>query len=237
MKASTRARIRELVERHSLSPAATDALGALLELLMVDRAAPTALRTENRILDDHLADSLVALELPLVRGAATIADLGSGAGLPGLPLAIARPDARVALVESSDRRCAFLRRAVGECALRNVEVVNARAEAWPEGSARFELVTARAVAALEVVEEYAAPLLRVGGSLVAWGGGRDREAERAAELAACRLGLSAPEPIHVRPYPSARERHLYVVLKVMDTPAGFPRRPGMARKRPLGSRG
>ena len=84
----------------------------------------------------HVADSLVALELPAVRAARRIADLGSGGGFPGLALAIALPDAHVALVESVRRKCAFLAAAAAELGLANVEVVNARAEAWPDGIGR-----------------------------------------------------------------------------------------------------
>jgi 16S rRNA (guanine527-N7)-methyltransferase len=98
-------------------------------------------------------------------------------------------------------------------------------------------VTARAVAALDVVAEYAAPLLRVGGTLVAWRGRRDSQAETAAAWAAEQLGLGSPEVRVARPYQGAEHRHLYLMSKVMETPSGFPRRPGMALKRPLGKSG
>ncbi len=98
-------------------------------------------------------------------------------------------------------------------------------------------MTARAVAALAVLVEYAAPLLCDGGSLVAWKGVRDEEEERAGRAAAAHLGLEAGVPRRVQPFPAARERHLHVFRKVGPTPEGFPRRPGMARKRPLGGSG
>ena len=130
-----------------------------------------------------MADSLVALDLPAVRDARRIADLGSGAGWPGLALAAALPDARVALVESAIRHCRYLERAVAAGRLENAEVVHARAEEWADGLGAHDVVTARALAALPVLCEYAAPLLADGGVLVAWkgavddgrgGGGRDR---------------------------------------------------------------
>jgi 16S rRNA (guanine527-N7)-methyltransferase len=185
------------------------------------------------VLDDHLADSLVALELPEVRGARTLADLGSGAGVPGLPLAIAVPEATVTVVESSVRKCAFLERAVTACGLGNVGIEHARAEAWLEGLGRFDVVTARALAPLEVVVEYAAPLLVLGGMLVAWRGKRDRDAEAAAAAAAALIGMAPGAVLAVTPYDGAHNRHLHLMSKVMDTPDGFPRRPGMALKRPL----
>ena len=105
----------------------------------------------------------------------------------------------------------------------------------PKGSGCCDLVTARALAPLAVVAEYAAPLLALGGTLVAWRGRRDPVDEAAAGRAAAELGLEAREPIHVEPYPGALHRHLHVMVKVAPTPDRFPRRPGVARKRPLGA--
>ncbi len=237
MKSEARARIGELTRRYSLPGAAGPALITLLELVMTDPAAATAVRSENGVINDHLADSLVALDLEEVRGAATIADLGSGAGFPGLPLAIARPEATVSLIESNARKCGFLERATSACGLRNVRVVNSRAEGWDEGLDSCDLVTARALAPLAVVAEYAAPLLRVGGSLLVWRGSRDRDSEEAAAVAAGELGLEPREPTQVHPYPGASRRRLHLMLKVRPTPGRFPRRPGLATKRPLGSGG
>jgi 16S rRNA (guanine527-N7)-methyltransferase len=207
-----------------------------MRLLTSDPTAATAVREPRRVLDDHIADALVALELSAVGDAAAIADLGSGAGVPGLPLAIARPDAELWMVESSARKSAFIARAASICGLANVHVVNARAEAWKDGLGRHELVTVRALASLPVVAEYAAPLLRLGGSLVVWRGRREADEEAAAARAAEELGLEPSAPVPVRPYPGARNRHLHVMVKIRSTPERFPRRPGMASKRPLGMR-
>jgi 16S rRNA (guanine527-N7)-methyltransferase len=95
-------------------------------------------------------------------------------------------------------------------------------------------VTARAVDSLAVLAEYAAPLLEAGGVLVAWKGARDRAEEEAGVAAAERLGLRVVDVLRVEPFPGARDRHLHVYEKAAPTPPGFPRRPGMARKRPLG---
>ena len=210
-------------------------LAELVRVLKGDPHAPTAIRDEQRVLDDHLADSLVALELDLNWSGRQVVDVGSGAGLPALPLAIARPQAHFVALESVARKARFIERAATECALDNVEVVNSRAESWPEGLARFDLVLVRAVATLAVVLEYAAPLLAVGGSLVAWRGGRDLGAEAAAARAATALGMRVGDIRHVQPFPGARDRHLHLFSKVRDTPTDFPRRSGMAAKRPLGA--
>jgi 16S rRNA (guanine527-N7)-methyltransferase len=226
-----------LVARYGLPAEAAEPLGRLVEMLTSDPLAPTAVRDQARVLDDHMADSLVAVELPVVRAARVIADLGAGAGVPGLPLAIALPEASVSLVESVSRKCAFMERAISAVGVANASVVCARAEEWSAGAGGCDVVTARALAPLDVLIEYAAPLLRVGGSLVAWRGKREPQVEAEAEIAAQILGMSVQDPVPVRPYPSAEHRNLHVIMKVMETPSGFPRRPGMARKRPLGRGG
>jgi 16S rRNA (guanine527-N7)-methyltransferase len=228
------ARLGALAQRWELGADAVAALERYLALLAADDTAPTTVRAPAAALDRHVADTLVALDLPAVRGARAIADLGSGAGVPGLVLAAALPDARVALVESVGRKAAFLGRAADVMGLSNAEVVGRRAEDWPEGLGCHDLVTARAVAPLAVLAEYAAPLLASGGALVAWKGRVD-DAERAAGAAAAEiLGLEASDPLPVAPYAAAEHRSLHLYLKVRSTPNRYPRRPGMARKRPLG---
>lgn len=229
------ARLRWLGDRYGLAPGAIASTRALLEHQATNEHASTTVREPAVAVDRHVADSLVALELPFVRAARRIADLGSGAGWPGLALAAALPDARVVLVESAGRRCRYLRQAVAAGGLGNVAVVHARAEEWSGGLGLQEVVTARALAALPVVCEYAAPLLTSGGRLVAWKGTVPREEARAAAAAARELGLGEPEAIRVDPYPEAGEATLHVVRKVASTPSRFPRRPGMAVKRPLGT--
>jgi 16S rRNA (guanine527-N7)-methyltransferase len=209
------------------------AIERLLDLLERDDGAPTTVRDRAEALDVHIADSLSGLELPAVRDARRIADLGAGAGFPGLVLAAALPEAHVSLVESVGRKCAWLERAVAEMGLSNVDVVNARAEVWPAGLGRHDLVTARALASLNVLVEYAAPLLAEGGALVAWKGRRDPAEEADGAAAAATLGMQQRDVVRVQPFPSARDRHLYLYLKVGPTPNGYPRRPGMASKRPL----
>jgi len=119
--------------------------------------------------------------------------------------------------------------------VRNAAVIHARAEAWREGLGWADLVTARALAPLDVVAEYAAPLLRAGGTLLAWRGRRDAAAERAGSVAAEQLGLEVSDILPVEPYRGASHRHLHLFVKTSVTPQRFPRRPGVARKRPLGA--
>ena len=228
-------RLAELAERYGLRAAAVERLAALLELVAQDDAAPTTVRKPAEAVDVHIADSLSGLELEAVRDAGRIADLGAGAGFPGLVLAAALPEAHVALVESVGKKTAFIERVAEAMGLENVEVVNGRAEAWPAGIGANDVVTARALAPLGALVEYAAPLLRTGGVLVAWKGARDADEEAMAERAAAEIGLDPSETRRVEPWRGVEERHLYVYSKVRETPARFPRRPGMARKRPLGA--
>jgi 16S rRNA (guanine527-N7)-methyltransferase len=214
--------------------AARRRLDAVLTLLERDPLAPTTVRERAEAERMHVADSLVALELEALATARRVADLGSGAGFPGLAIAAARPDAKVELVESQRRKCEFLSRACAAAELQNVTVVCARAEEWIEGRLANDAVLARALAAQAVVLEYAAPLLRLGGVLIDWRGRREEEQEARADRAAVELGMERLEVRHVVPFAGARERHLHVFRKAHETPERFPRRPGAAAKRPLG---
>jgi 16S rRNA (guanine527-N7)-methyltransferase len=223
-----------LTRRYGLGQGQREQLAILLDNLAL-AGAPTAVHSLEQALDAHVADALVALELGVVRKARTIADLGSGAGLPGVPLAVALADSEVRLIESQARKCLFLEDLLAAARVENARVVCARAEEWREGLEGNDLIVARALAPQPVVLEYAAPLLRRGGAVVDWRGKRVAEEERAAERAAEQLGLRRAEVLRVQPFEEARDRHLHVYLKIRETPARFPRRAGMARKRPLAS--
>jgi 16S rRNA (guanine527-N7)-methyltransferase len=228
----TRLDLDGLVARYALPPATARPLAVLLDLLAAPDA-PTSVHDPEHGLRVHVADSLAGLEVPEVRAAREIADLGAGGGLPGLVLAAALPEARVHLVESVGRKCAFLRSAAEAMELRNVEVVWARAEEWSDGAGRCDVVSARALAALGVLCEYAAPLLADRGVLVAWKGAIAADEAADAAAAAAHLGLAA-EPVRaVVPFAGSERRTLHVLRKIAPTPPGFPRRPGMATKRPL----
>jgi 16S rRNA (guanine527-N7)-methyltransferase len=187
----------------------------------------------KRALDVHIADSLAGLEIEEVRSAAALADLGAGPGLPGLVLAAALPSTEVMLVEAARRKCEFLRATARAMGLENADVVWARAEEWREGLGRCDVVCARALAALPVLCEYAAPLLREDGLLVAWKGDVSEPEAEDADAAALHLGLTAASVRRVAPFPGSRRLALHVFRKVAPTPAKYPRRAGIATKRPL----
>lgn len=226
--------LSEAVVRHGVGPDAVEPLARLLAALREEPDPHTTVSADDEV-DVHVADSLVVLEVEELRAATRIADLGAGAGFPGLPLAIALPEAHVDLIESSRRKCALIERLAAAAGTGNARVVRARAEDWASGEGReiYGAVCARAVAPLPVLVEYAAPLLADGGVLVAWKGGHDADEEARGERAAGFVGLEPLEVRAVEPYPGSLNRHLHLYRKVRPTPARFPRRAGMAAKRPL----
>ena len=183
----------------------------------------TSVRNPDEARRVHVEDALFAARL-IERG--PIVDVGSGGGSPGIPLAAARPDLRVELLEASEKKCAFLRTAARE--FPNVSVVCARAEEHARGAGRdaYAAAVARALAPPPVAVEWCLPLVAAGGLLVLFAGEPDERAERAARL----LGGGEPEAV---PVPGFERKHLLLVRKLEPTPSRFPRRPGAARKRPL----
>jgi 16S rRNA (guanine527-N7)-methyltransferase len=230
-------RLRDVVAQTGLGEPAERRLEALLELLARDPEAPTSVRAPAEAVDTHIADSLAALPFLGPRRPDAIADVGSGAGFPGLPLAIALSDSSVDLIESTTRKCRFLERAIRAAGAANARVVCERVEDWArgEGAECYALVTARAVAPLATLIEYASPLLREHGWLVAWKGARDQGEETQAAAAAHVLGMSPIATHQVKPFADARQRHLHLFEKIGPTPDGVPRRSGMARKKPFGT--
>jgi 16S rRNA (guanine527-N7)-methyltransferase len=217
-----------------LSPAAREALATLLEML-AEPAAPSAVQGE-RAWQVHVADSLVGLAVPELSQAKRIADLGAGAGFPGLVLAIALPAAEVDLIESVARKCEFMQRAIEAARIDNARVLGLRSEEWAKGTGRerYEVVTARAVGRLATLAELASPLLREAGIHVAWKGRRDEEEEAQLRRAAQALAMKPLRILPVKPFAASRHRHLHVMAKAGPTPGWLPRRAGLAKKRPQG---
>ncbi|MCW2957830.1 MAG: methyltransferase GidB [Solirubrobacterales bacterium] len=226
-------RLRGLCAAHDVAADAAPRLERVLLLLAGDPTAPTTVTEPSQAVEVHVADAFDGLDLPEVRDARTIADIGAGAGFPGLVLAICLPGAAVSLVEAGGRKCEFMGRLIEGAAIPNALPVHARAEAWPIGIGRHDLVTARALAPLTALVEYAAPLLSEGGHLVAWKGAREAAEEADGAAAAAATGMALVDVHRVPPRPGADQRHLHVFRKVGPTPPRYPRREGMARKRPI----
>jgi 16S rRNA (guanine527-N7)-methyltransferase len=218
-----------------LDDAAEAALRVVLELLAEERASVSSV-VDQRAWRVHVEDSLTGLEVAELRDARRIADVGAGAGFPGLVLAAALPRATVDLVESVGRKCEFMRRAAAAAGTANAAVVQARSEdlAGGEGREAYDVVTARAVGRLSTLAELASPLLREGGVLVAWKGRRDAEEEAQMKRAAESLAMRPEQILDVGERAGSEHRHLHVIRKSGPTPANLPRKPGIAKKRPKG---
>ncbi|MEF3273433.1 MAG: 16S rRNA (guanine(527)-N(7))-methyltransferase RsmG [Chloroflexus sp.] len=220
----------------SLSDHQLDQFRRYLDELLAwnDRFNLTAVRDRATMIRRHLLDSLWLVrnwqQLP-----ANLLDIGSGAGFPGLPIKIVYPTLPITLVEATGKKAEFLRFMIDCLKLSNVRVLNERIEAVgrnPAEREQYEVVTARAVAELRVLVEYALPLLRIGGRLLA-PKGRDPEAEIAAASRALRLlggELIDCQPVHI---PGEETRSLVIIGKVAPTPDRFPRRIGIPAHRPL----
>jgi 16S rRNA (guanine(527)-N(7))-methyltransferase RsmG len=193
-----------LEARYALSDGAADALLGIVRLAdwrqpnFVPKADPShghraqkdrSNRDCARVALNMLAESLAGLELEPVRSARRLADVGSGAGFPGLALAIALPRTRVSLIEKRKETCLFLRRATAELGLDNVRVVKVRAQRWPEGEGAFDVVTSRNAARIDIMVRTSARLVAPGGAVVLWQRRRNRAKEALASEAAGAAGL------------------------------------------------
>ncbi|HET7177094.1 MAG TPA: 16S rRNA (guanine(527)-N(7))-methyltransferase RsmG, partial [Solirubrobacterales bacterium] len=215
---------------------ARSALRKVLELLAEERASVSSVTEPERAWKVHVEDSFTGFEVPELREARRIADIGSGAGFPGLVLSAALPTAQVDLVESIGRKCEFMRRAIEASGLANARVIEARSEELAAGAEReaYDAVTARAVGRLSTLAELASPLLKKGGILVAWKGRRDPDEEKQLDRAAPQLAMRPERILDVGDRAGSRHRHLHVIRKTGPAPPDLPRRPGMAKKRPRG---
>lgn len=220
-------------------------LADLVDLVATDGHAPTTVREPDEIWQVHIADSLsgvsaVADALGAGIEGNRIADIGAGAGFPGLVLAIALPEVHVTLVESVGKKCLFMDRVIEQLQIDNARTFNGRAEelaaARPPAGGReaFNVVTARALSSLPSLLELSSPLLADGGTLVAWRGARDQAEEADSVSTGGKTAMVAVDVEPVTPYPGSKNRHIHRWRKQGETPSGLPRRPGQAQKRPLG---
>lgn len=223
-----------------LPPGFADAIRRFVTLLLAANRQLNLTRVTDP--DDvarlHLLDSLAALPILDAAAPSEVVDLGSGGGLPAIPLAIARPRIHWTLVESVGRKAAALQAIADALGLANVAVIAERAEVMgrdPRHRERYPMVTARACAPLPVLAELALPLLKIGGTLLAWKGPlseRDDEVRhgRVAIREVGGGGLAIVDP----GLPALGGHTFVTVAKQRSSPARFPRRPGEPSRRPLG---
>ncbi len=221
-----------------LTPAQLAAFETYARLLREwnERFNLTAITDDEGIQIKHFLDSLSVLKV-LPAGPLRLIDVGTGAGFPGLPLKLMRPDLTLTLVEATGKKITFLEAVVGELGLRGVTAVKARAEEIGQDRAhreRYDWAVARAVAELPVLLEYLLPLVKVGGRALAQKGATAPAESEAAQAAAHRLGGRLREfvPVTLPALPDLR--YLVVYDKIAATSKQYPRRPGLPSKAPLG---
>lgn len=196
----------------------------------------TALTAPEDVAVKHIIDSLTAYDAALFDGARTLIDVGTGAGLPGIPLAVYAPHLTVTLLDSLNKRVRFLTEVTAAMGLQNVRCIHARAEEAArtvEHRAAYDIVVSRAVARLPVLLEYTLPFVRVGGTLLALKGRayaeEQKEARRAAEVLGG--GRITARPVHLPGLDDVRA--ILTVTKERQTPAIYPRGGGAPARRPL----
>ncbi len=222
-----------------LTPGQLAAFQAYADLLLAwnEKFNLTAIRDLDGIQVKHFLDSLTVLRvMPTHQGAPRVVDVGTGAGFPGLPLKIARPELRLTLVEATGKKVTFCQTVVDAFGLKGVTVIKARAEELGQDPAhreKYDFALARAVTQLPVLAEYLLPLVKPGGRALAQKG-EDAPAEaQAAAGALCRLGGALDQVIPIELPGLLGPRHLVVLKKVSPTAPIYPRRPGVAAKTPL----
>lgn len=184
-------------------------------------------------LDQHIKDSLAILDFVSLAGRGV--DIGTGAGFPGLVLAMHCPETLFSLIESDLKKSQFLEKVQAEFKLDNVQVWRERAEIMgriPDFREKFDFCTSRAVAAMNIMAEYALPFLKLGGKAFMWKGPNFEEEISQAENALQILGGKVTD-VYSYSLPDERKRYIIVVTKTDLTPEKYPRRAGMPSKRPL----
>ena len=236
--------IAERLERNGIpaAPGLAEKLHIYLELLREwnSRMDLTAVLEDEETVDRHFIDSLTVLKTGLVTEASSLIDVGSGAGFPGLVLAMAKPGLRVTLLDAQQKRLGFLQAVCEATGTTNAETVHARAE---DGARRkelreqFDLAAARAVAPVDVLSEYLLPYVRIGGCALCWKGPALKEELASGRRAAHLLGGSLEMPVSC-PVEGREWEHLILpIRKVQSTPKQYPRKAGTPKQKPLGNAG
>ena len=201
----------------------------------------TAVTDEAEMIDKHYVDSLMALKVPgLIPPKGSLIDVGTGAGFPGMPLALACPGLQVTLMDAQQKRLTFLQAVIDDLHVTNVTLVHRRAEDGAKDAAlreQFDVAVARAVAPLAVLSEYLLPFVKVGSQAVCWKGPALAEELTQGRRAAFLLGGQAGEPIPCA-FPGREWQHqLLPIKKVAKTARQYPRKAGTPSKAPLGANG
>lgn len=189
----------------------------------------TAITEPEDVVTKHFADSLLPLKAEIIPENALCADVGTGAGFPGVPLAMLRPDIHMTLIDSLKKRLTFLDEVTEMTGLSNCETVHSRAEDHAKSGNRekYDIVLSRAVSRLATLTELCLPLVKVGGKMVALKS-RSAEEELAEAQKVIELLGGKAEPIY-----GTEERNLVIITKIAPTPPIYPRKAGTPEKFPI----
>jgi 16S rRNA (guanine527-N7)-methyltransferase len=200
-----------------------------------ERVNLTSIIEDKEIIIKHFIDSLSIVPYLESKGT-TLADLGTGAGFPGLPVKIVRRDVDVTLMDSLLKRLSFLEEVISTLELENIRTVHGRAEDLgqnPDFREKFDVVTARAVAEMPVLLEYCLPLVKTGGIFIAMKGSQVEEELDGSKKALSTLGGEIVKVDKINLPDLGHERNIILIKKFRQTPTGYPRKAGKPSKSPL----
>ncbi len=237
----TKDRIAEKLRRNGI-PAAPELAERLLIYLKLlqewnEKMDLTAVEGEEELLDKHFMDSLLVPDPALLPENSALIDVGTGAGFPGMVLALARPDLRITLLDARQKRMSFLETVARETGRPDIRLLHGRAEdcaRQAELREQFDLAVARAVAPLNVLCELLLPYVRVGGRALCWKGPALEEEMEAGRRAAFLLGGRTEAPLRCAVADRAWEHVILPIRKERKTPGLYPRKAGRPKADPLG---
>ena len=194
----------------------------------------TAITEPEEVILKHFVDSLTISKY--IEKGSKLVDMGTGAGFPGIPLKILREDIEITLADSLNKRINFLNEVIKELKLKNIQTVHTRAEEFGKNKKyreNFDIATSRAVANLSTLSEYLIPLVRINGKAICMKGSEIKEELETAKKAIEILGGKIEQEESFNLPNSDMKRNVIIIKKAKNTPAKYPRKPGMPAKEPI----
>ena len=196
----------------------------------------TAITEGEEVVKKHFIDCIKAYKSEELKNAETIIDVGTGAGFPGIPIAIMDEDKKITLLDSLNKRINFLNLVINELGLKNVKTIHSRAEdgaKTKELREKFDIATSRAVANMAVLSEFCLPYVKVGGSFVALKGPAVEEELEGSRNAIGVLGGKLKNIIEVEIEGTDLNHNIVIVSKIKECPSNYPRKAGVVSKKPI----
>lgn len=196
----------------------------------------TAITEDEDVIKKHFIDCIKAFKSEPIKNAKTIIDVGTGAGFPGLPIAIINPNVEVTLLDSLNKRINFLQEVANELNLQGIEFIHGRAEDFgknEEYREKFDVATARAVAGLPILMEFCVPFVKVGGYFICLKGPNANLELEESKVAMEVLGIEFVEKIDIKLPDLELNHNILVFKKIKNTPSKYPRKAGKPSKNPI----